>query len=64
VTTLGPDWIACAPKDVPAISGVTYTRVREAIDSGELRTVQHSPKRRVVMRKDIEAWLTALQESA
>lgn len=61
---IAPDWISLAPQDVPAATGITYTRVREAIASGELRVVKHSPKRVVVMRRDIEAWLTQMQESA
>ena len=64
MSDIAPDWIAVAPKDVPAVSGVSYTRVREAIESGELRTVQHSPKRRVVMRDDLLAWLRSMQEAS
>lgn len=64
MSDLGPDWISCKPLDVPKVTGVAYTRVREAIDSGELETVGTSANRKVVTRKAIEAWLDRLAERA
>lgn len=64
MSDLGPDWISCKPLDVPKVTGIAYTRVREAIDSGELETVGSSAKRKVVTRKAIEDWLARLSERA
>lgn len=58
--TLAPDWLSCAPKDIPSVTGIAYTRVRAAIDSGELEVTEPSPKRQVVTRKALEAWLEDL----
>lgn len=57
---LGPDWEACAPKDVPSVTGVSYTRVCEAIAHGELEVLEPSPKRLVVTRSAIRAWLDGM----
>jgi len=64
MSDLGPDWISCKPLDVPKVTGVAYTRIREAIDSGELETVESSAKRKVVTRKAIEAWLARMAEKS
>ena len=52
--------LAYPPKDVSAVTGIAYTRVRAAIDSGELEVVWHSPKRCVVPRASVEKWLASL----
>lgn len=64
MSDLGPDWISCKPLDVPKVTGIAYTRVREAIDAGELETVEPSAKRKVVTRAAIEKWLAEMAERA
>lgn len=54
------DVLAYKPKDIPAITGIAFTRVREAIDSGELPVVYSSPKRQIVMRDALVSWLASL----
>lgn len=60
MSDLAPDWISCQPKDIPRVTGIAYTRVREAIDAGELAVVYSSPKRQVVTRDALTAWLNSL----
>jgi len=52
--------LAYKPKDIPDVTGVAYTRVRQAIDSGELPVVYPSPNRQIVTREALVAWLASL----
>jgi hypothetical protein len=52
--------LAYSPKDAAAATGVAYTRLRMAIDSGELAVTYPSPKRMVIRREALIAWLDSL----
>lgn len=52
--------LAYKPKDIPAVTGIAYTRVRQAIDSGELPVICPSPKRQIVTREALLSWLSSL----
>ena len=52
--------LAYAPKDAAAVSGVAYTRLRAAIEAGEIEVRYPSPKRQVITREALQAWLLSL----
>lgn len=54
------DALAYAPKEAAAVTGVAYTRIKDAIAAGELPVVYPSPKRVVIRREALVAWLDSL----
>jgi hypothetical protein len=54
------DRLSYAPKEIPAVTGIAFTRVREAIDSGALPARYSSPKRQIVLHEDLQKWLLSL----
>lgn len=57
---LAPDWLSCAPMDVPRVTGVPMDRVRRAIQAGDLEVLYPSPKRQVVTRDALLRWLASM----
>lgn len=55
------DRFSFTAKEVAEATGIAFTRVKEAIASGELESFQPSPKRRVIRREAVIAWLDDLQ---
>lgn len=55
------DQYSYTPKQVSEVTGIAFTRVRDAIASEELESIATSPKRRVVRREQLIAWLDQLQ---
>lgn len=58
------DRISYKPTEIPDVTGVALTRVRDAIASGELPVINPTPKRQVVMHTDLLAWLESLRATA
>jgi hypothetical protein len=54
------DRLSYMPKEIPDVTGIAYTRIREAIDSGELPSRYSSPNRRIVLHEDLQKWLASL----
>lgn len=52
--------LSYTPKQVTEVTGIAFTRVREAIASGELESVLSSANRRVVLREAVVAWLHSM----
>lgn len=52
--------LAYAPKEAAAATGVAYTRIREAIASGEIEVRYPSANRAVITRDALAAWLNSL----
>lgn len=55
------DQFSYTPKQVSEVTGIAFTRVRDAIYSGELESIQSSANRRIVRREQLIAWLDSLQ---
>ena len=52
--------LAYPPKAAAEAAGVAYTRLRAAIEAGEIRVTYPSPKRMVIRREHLIEWLDSL----
>lgn len=52
--------LAYTPKEAAAVTGVAYTRLRAAIEAGEVEVRYPSPKRQVITRDALVAWLQSM----